>query len=60
MTTEQHDHINCYLDSKPHDQEWHNDRFYELSVHPDFCDEACPDYMETGKFCGTEEENNNA
>ena len=60
MTIEQHTNINCYLDSEPHDQEWHDDRYYELHVHPDFCDEACGDYMETGKFCGTEEEVNNA
>ena len=37
------------------------ERFYYLEAdptwdkeyHPDFCDEDCPDYMESGKFCGT-------
>jgi len=24
---------------------------WDKEYHPDFCDEDCPDYMETGKFC---------
>ena len=27
---------------------------WDKAYHPDFCDEYCPDYMESGKFCGTE------
>ena len=27
---------------------------WDKEYHPDFCDEYCPDYMESGKFCGTE------
>jgi len=36
------------------------DPILDKESHPDNCDEMCPDCMETGKFCGTEEENNNA
>ena len=28
---------------------------WDKEYHPDFCDEDCPDYMESGKFCGEEE-----
>jgi len=29
---------------------------WDKEYHPDFCDEDCPDYMETGKFCSIKKE----